>query len=66
MVENCESCAFGVEQGSGRECRRHAPTAPIKYAGFWDGKEQFEPRTHWPHVRDSDFCGDWELTDARS
>jgi hypothetical protein len=69
VVENCGNCAFAVSpygHGDKRECHRHAPASFTVYKGFWDGVNQYGPGPYWPEVKVSDFCGDWELTDARS
>lgn len=54
---NCEGCAFfspapwanAGESGVLGQCRRHAPTFHV----IGD-----KPRTIWPHVRSTDFCGE--------
>lgn len=48
----CDNCAFGNTQYGyfdGR-CRRHAPKMIIGELG---------PRTMWPPVQSTDFCGDF-------
>jgi hypothetical protein len=70
MVENCQNCAFKVDvpmhQWTKHECHRHAPQSFTVYKGHYDGAKQYGPGPYWPDVKDNDFCGDWELTDARS
>lgn len=62
MIEKCENCAFGVSfDGLNLDCHRHAPTALIQWTGFSDGKDLFQPSTHWPRVRKDYFCSDFEL-----
>jgi len=63
VVEQCGTCAFAVSPygDERRECHRNAPTAQIAFRGYWDGQNQYGPSTHWPAVRVSDFCGEWEL-----
>ena len=60
----CCMCRFaGEREGGGtRPCKRKAPIAvhdPQKYVGI--ASEAFVPR--WPMVMDSDWCGDFDLSD---
>lgn len=70
MTENCESCAFGVGEWMHNHRRityhRHAPTSIKVQTGIMNGEAIYGPRTFWPEVAATDFCGDWELTDAKS
>lgn len=58
MTENCENCAFGQAPYGGFDykCRRHAPKASMTEMGV---------RPLWPPVQPTDFCGDFELKDAK-
>lgn len=62
MVENCGNCAFGVKhylhQGSELRCQRHAPL-------HVEGGDVVWRKTLWPKVDCYDFCGDFELKDAK-
>lgn len=80
MVENCGNCAFGAKQWQHHSqvthCQRHAPIVYIGTTGTrsrqigtgpeYQTEEIKGPITAWPKVEANDFCGDWELTDARS
>lgn len=78
MVENCGNCAFGIKFGSVHgelHCHRRAPAVfygvvSRSYSAVCNGessvKEHMGEITAWPTVRNIDFCGEWELTDARS
>ncbi len=68
MVENCGNCAFAVSPYGDyrRECHRHAPQSFTVYKGHYDGAQQYGPGPYWPEVKANDFCGDWELQDAKS
>lgn len=73
-VEKCGTCAFGVKEyhhySSYTFCHRHAPIVYVGRTGISsnDGyvEETMGPITVWPKVKEDDFCGDWELTDAQS
>ncbi len=57
QVENCGNCAFGQERGQfSWKCRRHAPAAQ---------QSEFGMKAYWPSVQMTDFCGDFELKDAK-
>jgi hypothetical protein len=67
VVENCGNCAFGVRVHQHRiDCHRRAPQSFTVYKGHWDDAAQYGPGPYWPEVKDDDFCGEWELTDART
>jgi len=71
MVENCANCAFGVKEwlhhGYRIDCHKRPPVVNVNgFLGSWDGAKQYGPKTAWPEVKDTDFCGEWELTDART
>lgn len=63
MTENCGNCAFGVKHylhhGYDTRCHRRSPI-------FKPEGDAYGRQTLWPIVKDDDFCGEWELTDARS
>ncbi len=67
VVENCGCCAFAVSPYGDhrRHCHRRAPKTVITFRGFWDGKDQYGPSTCWPETTTADFCGEWELQDAK-
>lgn len=58
QVENCENCAFGQNEFGqfGYRCRRHAPIVHLSESGL---------QSLFPRVARSDFCGDFELKDAK-
>lgn len=78
-VENCGNCAFGVERWGHqvKETFCHL-RAPIVFEGITGYKQSPAlsgeisfledirgPVTAWPRVSETDFCGQWELQDAK-
>ncbi len=78
-VENCDNCAFGVKRyafgAASIECHKKAPVAIVEKVG--DRETSFRigdivmmepimgPVARWPSVQSTDFCGEWELQDAK-
>lgn len=78
--EHCGNCAFAVKTplhwGYHIACHRKAPivfhgvtgttfTPTGSASDIHIVKETMGPVTAWPEVQDQDFCGEWELEDAK-
>ncbi len=59
MKNTCYYCRFF----SGQDCRKRGPVAVGTDIDAWGSKRAWGASTAvWPHVRDDDWCGEWELT----
>ena len=74
VIERCGNCAFYMDHNRESECHKHAPivlsgVVGYDFKGEVDGIQTMEKifgaKTHWPVVRITDFCGEWELSDVR-